>query len=164
MNCSFLQLQPRRLLNVCVALPPLSTPPYIKGPTKWSFPVTVMMSCSRFPSVSQSRLITWGGHGGGFAICNAWRPASLPALHMSLCAPVFWRVLDVSAAAAVWSGGILLCGCAARCGVVWDIWPRPSACQQIFFLLLFTISPPLFQKCLPVLLCIEKKKSPKNMC
>lgn len=137
-------------------------PPVYQRPTKLEFPCDSDDVMQPIP-ISQSVQADNVAGAGGAAICNAWRPASLPALHMSLCAPVLWRVLDVSAAAAVWSGGILLCGCAARFGVGHLATPQclPAAKKKICRCSQF--SPPLFQKCLPVLLCIEKKNQKEHV-
>lgn len=80
----------------------------------------VEFPCDTDDVIRQSRLIKLGPQ-SGTQVCVL--------VHMWLCAPLLCS-RTVSAAAAVWSQGILLCGSAARCAVVWDIWPRPSSCQR----------------------------------
>lgn len=110
--------------------------------------------------ISQSVPADNVGGGGGRGGCNLQGMAACePAYsaHVAVCTSVLARAgCECSCCSlvrgyfAVWLCGAVWCGTSGHA-------PVPAS-KSFFFLLLSTIFPRLFQKCLPVLLCIEKKK------
>lgn len=159
MNCSFLQLQPRRLLNVCVALPPLSTSPYIKGPTNWSL-VDVMQPMPISQSVPADNV----GGGGGRGVCNlqgmaACEPAC--SAHVAVCTSVLACAgCECSCCSlvrgyfAVWLCGAVWCGTSGHA-------PVPAS-KSFFFCCCPQFSPLFFRNVCRCYCVLRKKKTPKK--